>query len=204
MTTTTIKLEPRLAHKRIQVINDALPGFILLLSGFEALTSKGFTSDIVPYLSIVVGLVVVRWTVEEFRRKAKPRTVKWFDVAAGCAIIVDAINRYNTHKGFQPAHVLILAGIVIILRGLYEEKFPRRRKVVLSDEGVFARTSPFRSLSCSWTDIEKIERNASGVVFILKSGRKVLSVKRAENGVEIIDRIAEAAAGRGIAVVETR
>jgi hypothetical protein len=147
-------------------------------------------------------LFLIRWAVEELRRQAKPRTIKWFDVAAGCVMFVDAVHRYNVHKGFQPAHLLILAGFITILRGIFVTRLPGRRRVVLRDEGVFAHTALFRTLSLSWSDIQKIERGPFGVVFILGNERKRLNLKRIENRTEVIDRIAGAATGQGIPVVD--
>ncbi len=201
--TTTIHLKPRLALKRVQVLNDSLPGIILLFSGLETLSNKGFTHDVVPYVSVVLGVFVIRWAIEEVRRETTQRRVKWFDIVAGLVMIVDAVNRYNVHKAFQPAHLLILAGILSILRGTFAEKLPGLRRVVLKDEGIFARTSVFHSFSCSWSDIDKIERDNSALLFILRNGSKRLKLNRAENRAEVIRKISEVAMERGIQIVET-
>ncbi len=200
--TATIPLKQRAAVKRALVINDSLPGIVLLLSGLETLSNKGFTRDFIPYVSIVLGLFVIRWAIEELRHEAKRRKVKWFDIVGGCAILIDAANRYNVHKGFQPAHLMIFIGLVTILRGIFAEKLPGFRRVVLKDDGIFARTSPFHSLSCSWSEVSKIECGPTSIVFILKNERKRLNLKRAENRTEVVDRISETATARGIPVVQ--
>lgn len=200
--TTTIHFKPRLAQRRAQIVNDAVPGIILLFSGLETFSEFGFTPNVMPYISVMVGVAVVRSAIDEFRGHKSHRKVNWFDISGGCVILIDAATRYKPYKGFQPAHLLILAGILIILRGIFEEKLPKLRRVVLSDEHIFARTSLFHSTSCHWNDVLKIERTPTRVLFILRTGKKELNLRRTGNRTEVIDKIVETATGRGIEVCE--
>ena len=196
--TTTLHFKPPIAKRRLQIINDAIPGIILLFSGLETFSQHGFVRNFMPYISVVVGVAVVRSALGEFRKDRRHRKVNWFDIFGGCVVLLDAADRYNTHKGFQPAHLLFLAGIIIVLRGLFEEKFPKMRRVVLSEETIFVRTSPFHSWELPWSSILRIERSPRALSFTIRNGNKPLNLRRAENREEIMDVIAETARGRGI------
>ena len=202
MTSEIIRLEPTKLKRRFQIINDGLPGFLLLYTGLETLIENGFNHGFMPYLSIVVGIVVVRSAVEELRGGAIHRKINWFDVSGGCVIILEAASRYNPSKGFQPAHLLILAGVVTILRGIFDEKFPRVRRVVLSDEGLFVRTKPFVSVKCRWSDLARIDRSPSTLTFVSDREVLTLNLKGFGNKSEVMEKIIDVAANRGIAIRE--
>jgi hypothetical protein len=145
---------------------------------------------------------VIRSAVEEVRSHRTAKRRNWFDISSGIVILLEAASRYKTYKGFQPAHLLALAGVLTILKGVFADKFPRRRRIVLSDKGIFARRSPFISFSLEWTEIKSIHSTPLALSFLLKVGKKVLHLKRVENRSEVIDKTLDAARVRGIEIVE--
>lgn len=200
MSRTTIHLKPSKLKQRFQVINDAFPGVILLFSGLEVLLDHGFIPSIIPYISVVVGIVVIRSAIEELRHRNIHRKLNWFDISGGCVILIEAASRYKSYKGFQPAHLYFLAGLVTILRGIFSEKFPKMRRVVLSDDGIFARTALLRWVSCSWADLLRIDRSTNAIVFVRENHNTTLNLRRVENRAEVIERIVEAAKEHGILI----
>jgi hypothetical protein len=200
MSRTTIHLKPSKLKQRFQVINDAFPGVILLFSGLEVLFDHGFIPSIIPYISVVVGIVVIRSAIEELRHRNIHRKLNWFDISGGCVILIEAASRYKSYKGFQPAHLYFLAGLVTILRGIFSEKFPKMRRVVLSDDGIFARTALLRWVSCSWADLLRIDRSTNAIVFVRNNHNTTLNLRRVENRAEVIERIVEAAKEHGILI----
>lgn len=202
MTSTVIHLIPSKQKQRFQVVNDAIPGIIILYTGLSTLMEHGFSHAILPYVSIVVGIVVVRSAIEELKSNAVRRTLNWFDISGGCVILIEAATRYNPHKGFQPAHLLILAGIITILRGFFAERFPTLRRVELSAAGLFARTNLFHSISIQWSNLERIDQSDSALLFIVGQRTQKLHLRRAGNRDEVIEKIIDAARARGIQVEE--
>jgi len=200
MPTTKIYLEPSAIKKRLQVVNDALPGIILLFTGLSALLDRGLSQGIMPYLSVATGVIVVRAAIEELRTKKERGGVNWFDISSGIVILIEVVNTYKPYKGFQPAHLLFLVGVITILRGIFAEKWPRRRRVELSEDGLFARTKPFRSIAFRWSDVERISRSPAVLTFL--SGEKTfeLNLKRVGNRDEVIEKIIEAATERNIQI----
>jgi hypothetical protein len=202
MTPTVIHLKPSKRIKRVQVVNDAIPGIIILYTGLSTLMQHGFSDAILPYISVAVGVVVVRSAIEELRNDASHKKINWFDVSGGCVIMIEAVTRYNPHKAFQPAHLLILAGIVTILRGVFAERFPRLRRVELSEDGLFARTNRFHSMRLQWGDLVRIERSTSTLTFLFGKKTSKLRLRQVENGADVMEKILEAARQRGIRVEE--
>jgi hypothetical protein len=202
MTSTVIHLIPSKRKRRFQVINDAIPGMIILYTGLETLMDHGFSHAILPYVSIAVGIMVIHSAIDELRNKKSRREINWFDISGGCVIIIEAVNRYNPQKGFQPAHLLIFAGIVTILRGVFAERFPKLRLVKLSEEGLFARTNPFRSISFQWSDLVRIDQSASALMFHLGQRALKLHLRQAGNREDVMEKILGAARARGIQVEE--
>ena len=202
MSRTTIHLKPTKLKQRIQVTNDALPGILLLFTGLGAFLDHGIKQGIMPFISVAVGIVVVRSAIEELRSRTTYKRINWFDISGGCVILLEAATRYKPYKGFQPAHLLALAGIITILRGIFAEKFPRFRRVELNEEGLFARTKPFRSIRFLWNDLVRIDRSPSTLTFVFEQGTSKLRLKQVENRVEVMEKIIEAAREHGIKTTE--
>ena len=202
MSRTTIHLKPTKLKQRIQVTNDALPGILLLFTGLGAFLDHGIKQGIIPFISVAVGIVVVRSAIEELRSSTTHKRINWFDISGGCVILLEAATRYKPYKGFQPAHLLALAGIITILRGIFAEKFPRFRRVELNEEGLFARTKPFRSIKFRWSDLMRIDRSPSTLTFVFEQRTSKLRLKQVENRVEVMEKIIEAAREHGIKTTE--
>ncbi len=203
MESLTIHLEPTKRRQRLQVINDAIPGAILLFVGFNAFLSQGGASGPLVYLDILVGALTVRYAIKELRGKESRSRVNWFDVFSGLVIIAEALNQYKPYKHFQPAHVLMLAGVITIARGIYEEKFPKLRKALVDNENFYVRSSLFRSLKIAWSEVERIEYNESRLVFIKKGGHSSLGLRRIGNKEHIIDAVRKRAQELGLDVTRT-
>jgi hypothetical protein len=129
--------------------------------------------------------------------------MNWFDILGGVVIILDAISQYKPWKHFQPAHLLLLAGVVTILRAIVADKIPKSRRVVISQEKLFVRTAPFRGLALRWSDIARIDWTASAIVFLVGNRKTRLSLRRAENKAEVIHSILDAAREHGIEIAES-
>ena len=200
MPPTIIRLEPSKRLKRVRVVNDAIPGILLLITGLTTVSNQGFNQSVMAYLSIVVGIVSIRFAVQELKHSESHGTMSWFDISGGCVILIDALNQYKPYKGFQPAHLLILAGIVTVIKGMFGDKWPTVRRVELSDEGLYARTHRFRSIKFHWKDLRKIQRTSSKLIFY--HGQKIskLRLRLMENRKEVIDSIVEAVTTQGIQI----
>ncbi len=204
MAEITIPLEPTKRMERIRVVNDAIPGIILLITGLGALAAQGLTRDPMPYIDVVVGALVLRFAVTELNGHRPSRRVSWFDILGGIVIIIDAINQYKPWKHFQPAYLLLLVGILTITRAIFLEKMPKRRRAVISQEKLFVRTAPFRALTLRWSEIVRISPSETALEIVTGRRSTRLSLRRFQNRLEVIHAILDAARERGIEVIESR
>jgi len=202
MVDTTILLEPTKRRERIRVVNDAIPGIILLTTGLGAIVAQGLTREPMPYIDVIVGALVVRYAVTELKGHHPSRRVSWFDILGGIVIIIDAINQYKPWKHFQPAHLLFLVGVLTIARAILAEKIPKLRRAVIGHEKLFVRTTPLRALSLEWSDIVRIAWSDTTLEFVTGRRSTRLSLRRVENRLEVIHAILDAGREHGIDVVE--
>ncbi len=195
---TTVLLEPTKRRERVRILNDAIPGVILLFSGLSALSSRGLTRDLLPYIDVVVGALVVRFAMTELKGRDGSKRMSWFDILGGVVILFDAANQYKPWKQFQPAYLLFLAGLITIGRAVFAQKLPARRYIVIDDNGIYARTAAFRRSRLRWTEILRVEGHASRLVFHLADRTVTLNLGRYENSVEAVTAILDEARDRKV------
>jgi hypothetical protein len=198
--TITLGLSKR--RQRAQVLNDALPGIVLFFVGLRAFINNGLTYDPMPYIGVIVGVVVMRSALEELWSHHTSKQRNWFDISSGIVIVIEAASQYKSYKGLQPAHLLILVGVLTILRGLFADKIPQLQRVMITDDSFFARKSLLSSVSLKWNDFTRIHRAPAALSFDLKKGSKVLSLRHMENRSEVINRTVESALAHGIEIAE--
>jgi len=187
MTTEIIHLKPTLRQKRKMMINDVLPGIILLINGIAELMEP---VDQWRYavLNVMVGVAVLIVFRMELKHESstKWKSVQWFDVFAGIVLIVEAINDHHTGKIFQPALFYFLIGVVVVIRGIFHTQFPTLRKLTCDNEGFILRLNLFRIYKMYWKDLAGIELVKE--TLHIKTGKgKMYSVnlRRVENRDEI-------------------
>jgi hypothetical protein len=203
MEKTVIHFTPTLRARRARMLNDGLPGLLLLLTGLDGITSPGGEHYEIGWLNILVGGALIAVTVFEWRKNASvPETlINKMDLFAGVVLFVEGLNRYKPWKGFQPSYGYFFIGVLVAVKGLVHSKLPVVRRMVLDGEGVAARTSPVRKLSLRWTDISSIAIGDSAIEFQLREGRiRRLGLRRIENRAEVAAALTDAAGRNGIQV----
>ncbi len=200
MNPVVILLRPSAKFKKLKVINDAVPGAILLFAGLESLMSGGFRPGIMTVINILLGGAVIRFAIAEMRSHPAHSKINWFDTLAGVVIVLNAHDIYKPYKGFQPAHLLLLAGILTIVRGILAERLPTRRRIVIEREYLLIRTSPFRRVKIPWTDLHEVAARGETIDFTLRKGSASVSLKRFENAQEGVSAILDSAKERNISV----
>lgn len=186
-----IQLKPTLARKRRMMINDVLPGVILLINGISELIEPSEHGNY-AILNIIVGAaVIIAFRFElKHHSASEHKTIKWFDVIAGIVLMVEAGNRYHADKIFQPALFYFLIGTVGILRGVFQDQFPTFRKLACDDTGFILRLNPFRKYEMRWKEIAAIDM-VDNTLQIKAVGDKLYNIplQRVENRNEIFETI---------------
>ncbi len=187
----TILLKPTLKQKRAMMINDAIPGFLLLVNGIMGLGEETREGQY-ALLNIIAGIAMFLALVYEMRRKYSTghKMVFWFGVITGLVLMIDAMNKWNERKIFQPALFYYLIGLFTVIRGLYHTRFPSARRLVITDEGFLLRTSPFRKIQIKWDDLETITMEDKVLIVTCKSGEiRKISLRRVESREEVFSLI---------------
>jgi uncharacterized membrane protein HdeD (DUF308 family) len=187
--TTIISLKPTLARKRAIMINDALPGIILLINGIS------YWGDDSPHgkfavLNILVGVAVLIAFRLELKHESKHKVVSWFDIIAGIVLMVEGINHYHGGKIFQPAPFYFLIGAFVVIRGVFHSRFPTIRKLMFNEEGFILRPNPFRRLRMKWKDLTSCTIDKNTIKIKAKDGKIYrVNLRRTENREEIFNAL---------------
>jgi hypothetical protein len=187
--TTIIPLRPTLARKRRMMINDVLPGIILLINGIAELMEP---VDQWRYaiLNVAVGVAVLIVFRMELKHESstKWKSVLWFDVFAGIVLIVEAINDHHPGKIFQPALFYFLIGLVVVIRGIFHTQFPTLRKLTCDDSGFILRPNLFRRYKFLWNKVAALEIVSYTLQIKTTDGRTSnINLRRVENRTEILE-----------------
>lgn len=202
MDKTTIYYTPTLRFHRSQLLSDFLAGFLLLLAGIDGLSTPDQHVHF-PWLSIIVGGAAVLLIIFEWRKTSieEGQVIRWVDIIVGVVLFVEALNKYKSWKGFQPAYGYFLISLWTFAKGLLHSKMPKRRKIVFDESGFMSRTGPFRSLKLRWDEIASIHAMDAAMEFTLTSGKTArLNMDRIQNRKEIIHIMSNYAAQRSINV----
>jgi hypothetical protein len=186
MNKTTIYLKPTPARKRALMINDALPGIILLINGIAYWGDQSAHGKY-ALINIIVGIAVI--IAFRFELKTgKHKVVNWFDIIAGIVLIVEGINKHHPDKIFQPALFYFLLGIIIITRGIFHSRFPSIRKLIYDDSGFTLRPNPLRGYKLTWKEITSLEMIKTTIYINTQAGKShKVNLRRVENRNEIFE-----------------
>lgn len=159
MPENTIYFQPTKRKKFTRSFNHVLAGVLLLLLGIENLSQHGSEHLIFALLSILAGAAVFISFIREMRQPAhaKPHGVNWVDIFAGAVILLEAWHKYKPEKGFQPATLLFLAGLVTCGLGIFHAKLAQLARLHCDANGFLARMSPFKKLQLAWQDIAAVQ-----------------------------------------------
>jgi hypothetical protein len=202
MEETIILLHPTKARLRAQLINDSLPGILLLIKGLDAVMNDDIANQWLPYVNIAVGVSLIISVARELRIKdTQHRIVRWFDILAGIALIIEAANHYHPNKIIQPANGYFLIGAISIVRGVFHTRMPHLRRMIFSHEGVHATLSPFKRIHFEWKDITSLHIEQSRIrIGTRDRGDHIIQLRKIENAVEVKSALKEYATNSGIDV----
>ncbi|MCG3118241.1 MAG: hypothetical protein ALAOOOJD_00404 [bacterium] len=184
MAENIIYFQPTKRKKFARSFNHVLAGVLLLLLGVENLSQHGREHLIFAILSILAGAAVLVAFVRELRQSAhpEPHGVNWVDVFAGIVILLEAWHKYKPEKGFQPATLLFIVGIVSLGFGIFHGKLAKFARLHCDANGFFARMSPFKKLQMAWQDIAAVQLEPSAIHITAKNQRRHrLSLRLVEN-----------------------
>jgi hypothetical protein len=190
MKENTIYFKPTKRVKFVRSFNHALAGVLLMILGIENLYHRETGHWVFGLLAIVAGAAVFISFVRDMRKpaEAEPHGIHWFDVFAGVVILLEAWHKYKPGKGFQPATLLVLVGVLTFLMGLFHAKLAQLARFTCNETGFLARTSPFHKLQLAWQDIAAVQSADSAISLTLKDGQhRVIKLRRIENKSEVIN-----------------
>ncbi|MGH7451649.1 MAG: hypothetical protein ACRENG_09915 [bacterium] len=121
MKENTIYFKPTKRVKFARSFNHALVGVLLVILGIESLSHRETEHLVFAVLGIVAGAAVFISFVREMRKpaEAKHHGIHWFDIFAGIVILLEAWHKYKPDKGFQPATLLVLVGVLTFPWGFF-------------------------------------------------------------------------------------
>ncbi len=190
MAEDTLYFKPTRRAKLARSFNHVIPGVVLLLLGIESLMHRDTEHLAFALLSIGAGAAVVISFAREMRQSAhaEPHGVNWVDIFAGIVILLEAWHKYKPEKGFQPATLLMLVGVITFLIGIFHAKLARLARLTCNETGFFSRTSPFHKLELLWKDIAAVQSDDSSIKITTKNGRhRKISLRKVENKNAIAD-----------------
>jgi len=190
MPKSTIYFQPTKKLKFARAFNHLVPGALLLLIGIESLSHGDSEHLVFALLGIGAGAALIISFIRDMRQSAHaaPHGVHWFDIFAGIVIGLEAWHKYKPTKGFQPATLLFIVGVLTFLLGIFHGKLSRFARLTCDENGFVTRPSPFHKLQLGWKDIAavQVENNAIQITSVNGENRKI-SLRRVENKNEVMD-----------------
>ena len=190
MPENTIYFHPTKKVKFARAFNHLVPGVLLLLMGIESLSHGDSEHLVFAVLGIGAGAALIISFIRDMRQSAhaKHHGVHWFDIFAGVVIGLEAWHKYKPEKGFQPATLLFIVGVVTFLMGIFHGKLSQFARLTCDENGLLARTSPFHKLQLAWEDVAAV-RAANNAIQITTTNdeRRKINLRRVENKNEVVD-----------------
>lgn len=190
MPENTIYFQPTQKVKFARAFNHLVPGVLLLLVGIESLSHGDSEHLVFALLGIGAGTALIISFIRDMRQTtyAKHHGAHWFDIFAGIVIGLEAWHKYKPEKGFQPATLLFIVGVVTFLLGIFHGKLSQFACLTYDENGFLARTSPFHKLQLAWKDIAAVRavNNAIQITTTNEERRKI-NLRRVENKKEVVD-----------------
>ena len=186
--------------RRVMLLNDLLPGIIVVLSGISLFESG--LHFLVAAVNILAGCALLFFGIKEWRSDPEEESgFNWVDIFGGIVVALDATAMYKPWKGFQPAWVNFLLAIAIVLRGFFPSLFPRLRKLRIDRNGFSIRFSPFSSYECVWSSIESLSTEPTSFTLHYQDGSsRSFSLNKVENRQEVLETLKKYAVEIGIRV----
>jgi hypothetical protein len=194
--TRTIPLRLTKGRQRATMLGHASTAVILILLGVEGLLNGEGAHLLVSIIDIVIGSMVLVFMRRELDHEGGHGGIRWVDILAGVMILWEAWHKYNPAKGFQPATLVLIIGVITIALGVFHGRIPKTRRLVLEPDGFLIRTSPFRRLRLRWKEITGIVVSDSLLTAVMKTGgKRTISLKSIVNHEELRKAIEEYAPG---------
>jgi hypothetical protein len=190
MPENTIYFQPTKKVKFARAFNHLVPGMLLLLLGIENLSHGESGHLVFALLGIAAGAALIISFIRDMRQTARtaPHGVHWFDIFAGIVIGLEAWHKYKPEKGFQPATLLFIVGVVTFLMGIFHGKLSRLARLTCDENGFLARISPFHKLQLAWKDISAVQAANNAIQIITANdARHKINLRRVENKNAVID-----------------
>lgn len=190
MPENTIYFQPTKKVKFARSFNHLVPGVLLLLIGIESLSHGDNEHLVFALLGIGAGAALMISFVRDMRQSAhaEHHGVHWFDIFAGIVIGLEAWHKYKPEKGFQPATLLFIVGVLTFLLGIFHGKLSQFARLTCDANGFLARTSPFHKLQLAWKDVATVQaaNNTIQITTVNDASRKI-SLRRVENKNEVVN-----------------
>jgi len=153
------------------MLNHLVPGAILVYAGIGALREEGRL--LLALAEIIAGGGVLGASVAELIKPAhgEREAVGWVEVFAGLMLMVEGAHVHHPGRWFQPALFYVAAGVATIGIGLGYSRLPRRRRMVLDDDGFLIVTSTFHRMKQSWDEVAGYDWSAPKLRVMTRDGR---------------------------------
>ena len=189
-------------QRRASLVNQALPGIILLLDGIGRMSGDLSIHVTSPLLNILAaaGIFIAVGVEERRAMRSVASRVSWTDIVGGLLVVIVGMNKLHPGKSFQPGTLYMIAGLMISVKGVFASRLPQRR-IVFTDEGFDARLSRLDRLTLNWNTLSTIRIAETKISFETAGGEsKVLNLRKCGNRSDVIGRFEAHARSRKLAL----
>lgn len=180
---------------RVQAIQHALAGFLLLFSGLETLR-QGEGNRILAAFEVATGLLLFAAVIRElrsFRGERHPASarISWVDLFAALLFTAEGL-RLAEEGAHRVQYAYYAAAVLMAARSLLHPWLARLRRLDVTERGFFFRGGRFLSLRLNWDEIQSAELGHVAIrITTVKGERHLLELRDLYNSDEVRDALDE-------------
>jgi len=186
-------------------LQHACAGFPLLMVGLGKLGDAAERP--IAILEVTIAVLVLgafardAWAARKHHHVHD--SVGWFDLAAAAMMMFEAFHGAHHKPGYLRPQ--FFSAIVTLALALFHSRFhaykARKRYVKLDENGLEARTGPFRKFSLGWADVHRVHLAHDHAAFHRRDGKQhKITLRMIHNHEEIRKHISDHARAAGVSL----
>lgn len=139
-----IPLQPDKKRRFKQMMAASVPAFVLISASFNV-PAETYGSVILKYFNIVAGVIILAVNYMGYKYPEKKR-ILGLDmtlVLSGLLILAQGASSYDPFNGFQPTHLVFMAGTLFIFKGVMLPEAKIKRGFTITENEIIFREKYF-------------------------------------------------------------
>jgi hypothetical protein len=188
--------------ERFQIVQDIASAAVLVPASLDRLHSPDPLARIFAWIALAAVALLAIATLRELRDdRDEFKAVSWTNLFVGMILITESL--LQTHEGAKLIRPALVTGLTSLFLAFAQNRLRRRRArksmLTITDHGIAARMSRFRTFDVAWTDVAGITEQRRALTFTLRDGTSHrIRLRFYDNADEIRAAIIHAAAMRSI------